>query len=54
MQQDDSSAQSSDSDDLPETKPVKGKARAVTVEDVDDEEGMARSEEGTSSERRED
>jgi hypothetical protein len=54
MQQDDSSAQSSDSDDLPETKPAKGKARAVTVEDVDDEEGMARSEEGTSSERRED
>ncbi|KAJ4216771.1 E3 ubiquitin-protein ligase hrd1 [Fusarium solani] len=53
-QQDDSSAQSSDSDDLPETKPAKGKARAVTVEDVDDEEDMARSEEGTSSERRED
>lgn len=52
-QQDDSSAQSSDSDDLPETNTVKGKARAVTVEDVDDEDGVARSEEGT-SERRED
>ncbi|KAM0438929.1 hypothetical protein ACHAPT_001690 [Fusarium lateritium] len=48
-QQDDSSTQSSDSDDLPETKPAKGKARAVTVEDVDDDEDMAKNEEGTSA-----
>ncbi|KAJ3523951.1 hypothetical protein NM208_g12252 [Fusarium decemcellulare] len=39
-QQDDSSSQSSDSDDTPEIAPAKGKARAVTVEEVDDEEDM--------------
>ncbi|KAM5366503.1 hypothetical protein ACJZ2D_010471 [Fusarium nematophilum] len=45
-QQDEEPFQSSDSDDAPEIAPSKGKARAVTVEDVDDEEGSKVNEDG--------
>ncbi|KAF4982017.1 hypothetical protein FZEAL_2267 [Fusarium zealandicum] len=38
QQEDGESSQSEDSDDSPETTPAKGKAKAVTVEDVHDEE----------------
>ncbi|KAF4969451.1 hypothetical protein FSARC_3309 [Fusarium sarcochroum] len=36
----DTSSSQSDSDDAPEINPGKGKAKAVTVEDVEDEEGV--------------